>query len=687
MQILFHAVSFVSLLSCVTTPQSGSNLETLTPEKVAAIRSVSATAVSPDGRFAAYTISVPRKPMEDEDGNNWSELHVYEFAAGATRPFVTGKCNVASVSWTPDGKSIAFLEKRGEDKFTSLYSIPVDGGESRRLLAMGSNIGTYSFSPDGQRVAVTATEPENEARKKRQDKGFKQEVYEEDFKPNKVWIASLGGSEKPKALALEGSASRVLWSPAGAQLAVLLSPTPLVDDEMMQSRVHVVDMNGATIAKVENPGKIGPLSWSPDGKRIALVSAEDIHDPSAGRLMVADAATGLLRDILPRFEGHVQQAEWVDADRVFFLAGQCVWSVVGEIRVSDGKLAKQTIFGAEGPVFTDLGISRDGKIAALVGNTPKHPGELFVFSPQGKDAQAMRVTKSNPWLESVSFAKQEVLTFKARDGVEIQGILIHPLTDTGNPAPLILNVHGGPEAHQSNGWLTGYANPGQMAAAKGFAVFHCNYRGSTGRGVAFSKLGQGDAAGKEFDDLVDAVDYLVQSGIADPKKVGVTGGSYGGYATAWLCTKYTEKFAAGVMFVGISNKLSKVGTTDIPNEEFYVHARKRPWEDWKFLLERSPIFYAQQCKTPLLIMHGKDDPRVHPAQSRELHRHLKMHGKAPVRLVFYPGEGHGNRKAASKFDFNLRQLQWLEHYLVGPGGTMPTYEVEYAAPASVPAAQ
>jgi dipeptidyl aminopeptidase/acylaminoacyl peptidase len=208
-----------------------------------------------------------------------------------------------------------------------------------------------------------------------------------------------------------------------------------------------------------------------------------------------------------------------------------------------------------------------------------------------------------------------------------------------------------------------------------------NYRGSTGRGVAFSKLSQGDAAGKEFDDLIDGVDHLVAMGLVDKDKVGVTGGSYGGYATAWCATRFTERFKAGVMFVGISDKISKNGTTDIPDEEFQVHALKRPWDDWQHLLERSPIYYAGDCKTPLLILHGKDDPRVNPGQSRELYRHLKLRGQAPVRLVFYPGEGHGNRKAASRLDYNLRQMQWLERYLVGPGGEMPPFELDYADPA------
>jgi dipeptidyl aminopeptidase/acylaminoacyl peptidase len=303
------------------------------------------------------------------------------------------------------------------------------------------------------------------------------------------------------------------------------------------------------------------------------------------------------------------------------------------------------------------------------------------------DAAPRRRTTSKPGLGTLRFARQEVRRHTARDGLELEGVLIRPIDEEpGKRYPLILTVHGGPESHVSDGWVTSYSSPGQVAAARGFAVFYPNYRGSTGRGVAFSKLGQGDPAGKEFDDLIEAVDHLVSIGLVDRAKVGVTGGSYGGYATAWCSTAFSDRFAAGVMFVGISDKISKVGTTDIPNEEYYVHALKRPWEDWRLLLERSPIYHAGKSKTPLLILHGKDDPRVNVGQSRELYRHLKLRNQAPVRLVLYPGEVHGNRKSAARLDYNLRLMQWMEHYLKGPGGAMPDADIDFTNPAAPKAA-
>jgi dipeptidyl aminopeptidase/acylaminoacyl peptidase len=321
-----------------------------------------------------------------------------------------------------------------------------------------------------------------------------------------------------------------------------------------------------------------------------------------------------------------------------------------------------------------------------VGHAPTHPAELFIAGDSSETPQ--RATDLNPWLRDLRFAEQKPVRFQARDGLDIEGVLIYPLGYVqGRRYPTIVYVHGGPESHESNGWLTSYTRPGQVAAARGFAVFYPNYRGSTGRGVAFSKLGQADAAGKEFDDLVDGIDHLIDRGIADRDAIGVTGGSYGGYASAWCATFYSERFAASVMFVGISDNVSKVGTTDIPEEMFLVHHRKRLWEDWGYFLERSPIHFVERNKTPTLILHGKNDPRVHPSQSLELHRHLKTLGQAPVRLVLYEGEGHGNRKAAARLDYHLRMLRWMEHFLQDKGESAPPMELDYRKELGLPEAE
>ena len=155
----------------------------------------------------------------------------------------------------------------------------------------------------------------------------------------------------------------------------------------------------------------------------------------------------------------------------------------------------------------------------------------------------------------------------------------------------------------------------------------------------------------------------------------MTGGSYGGYATAWCSTRYSERFRAGVMFVGISNKLSKGLTTEIPHEDRMVHTLFDPWEKWQFSLERSPVYHAEKSRTALLIAGGTADTRVHPSQSLQLYRELKLMGNAPVRYVRYPGEGHGNLRAAARDDFARRLMRWMNHFVLEDGGELPPYEL------------
>ncbi len=658
------------LVSAATAQQT-----TFTPQHVAKIRTVTAAEISPDGKSVAYVLSVPRVPLKEDDGPAWAELHVVS-ADGVSRPYVTGQMTVSAVSWRPGGEEISFLAKRGKDEHATIHAIPVAGGESRRVVSHKADITAYSWSPDGKRIAFLAAEPIAKEKKELKDKGFSQQIYEEDWQPVRVWIAAADEKEaKSQQLELPGSAFDVRWSPAGDRLVVVLAPTPLVDDGIMNKKLHVVDAeSGKVVARVETPGKLGQVAWSMDGKRLAMIAAADRNDPHEGRLLVVAADGGSTMDVSRNLDAHAISVAWRNADTVAFLIDVRFTSHQAYSQRTGSNWPTHVIAGET--VMSGLSISRDGRSSAWLGQTDRNPAEVYIQGPDDKAPR--RLTDSNPWLAQMRFAKQEVIQYKARDGLELDGILVRPLDEeSGKRYPLILTVHGGPEAHVSNGWVTTYSNPGQVAAARGFAVFYPNYRGSTGRGVAFSKLGQGDAAGKEFDDLVDAVDHLVAAGLVDKSKVGITGGSYGGYASAWGATYYSERFAASVMFVGLSDLVSKSGTTDIPQEMFHVHHLKHPWDAWDYFRERSPIYHVQKSRTPLLILHGKDDPRVHPSQSLELYRQLKVLGKTPVRLVFYPGEGHGNRRACSRLDYNIRLIQWMDHYLRGAGGNPPAYEIDY----------
>lgn len=645
----------------------------LSLKQIAQMRSVVQAQIHPEGGEVAYLLSVPRTPGDDDDGPARNELHVVD-AEGRSRLYVGHGTSPAALAWSADGEAVAFIGKREGDQARALYQIPLRGGDARRVAQLKSDIRGYSLAPDGERAALLAQAAEDEATEKRRKQGFSQKVVEEDWRPYELWIAALGTDDgEPRRLELEGSVQEVSWSPAGDRLAIKLAPRELIDEILMFTRVHVVDLDGRTLAKVETPGKLGEMAWSPDGRHLAVISAADIHDPREGRLTVVGRDGGTPRDLLPGLEGHVWNVAWRDARRLVFVSHEGTRTRLAEISV-DGS-DQRDLVAVDGPIWSSLSTSGRGDLA-MIGHAPAHPAEVFRL---GRGARAARrLTDSNPWLAEVTLARQEVVRYAARDGLEIEGILFHPLRRQADErVPLILVVHGGPEAHYSNGWLTGYAQPAQHAVAQGYALFFPNYRASTGRGVEFSKRNHGRPAREEFDDLVDGVDHLIGIGLVDADRVGITGGSYGGYATAWGATWYSERFAAAVMNVGLSDKIAMVGTTDIPQELYLVHYLTWPWEDWSMYTEASPIRHAAKSRTPTLILHGEADTRVDVSQSRSMYRYLKLAGQAPVRLVLYPGEGHGNVRAASRWDYSLRLMRWMDHYLKGDGGEPPPYQIDY----------
>ena len=671
---------FVLLLFVASSvaAQSKTAADTFQPWHSVMYRSVLSASVSPDGTQIAFLRSRPRRPFEDDSGRAWVELYLL----GANRrevPFITGEVNVSRPIWLGDDE-LAFVARRSGDERRAVYRISTHGGEARKLFENEFNVGSFDVSSDGRWLAFLSAEKKDPDLLMLEDKGFNQEIFEENFRFTMLHLADLQSGEGPadrtvKTLEIDGSLRSLRFSPDGHRLLVEVTPTPLVDDALVAQQLHVVDLDGRVVASIESEGKIAQVDWSPDGNHIAMVSSLDRNDPAPGRLMLVSADGGRPRDLLPGLEAHVATFDWRDERTLIYVTDVGTETELGEISI-DGS-APQTILPAGDLVINRIDVGSQGT-TVLVAQTPRHPNELYTLT--GSVDTATRQTTSNEWLATLRFARQEVVKYKARDGLELEGVLIYPLNyNQGERYPLMLSVHGGPEAHDRNGWLTGYSAPGQVAAARGIAVFYPNYRGSTGRGVEFSKISQADAAGPEFDDLIDAVDHLINVGIVDEEKVGITGGSYGGYASAWGATYYSDRFAVSIPFVGISDAISKMGTTDIPYEMYDVHHRKWLWEDWEYFAKASPIYYVTRNRTPTLILHGKDDPRVHPSQSLELYRQLKIVGQAPVRLVFYPGEGHGNARSAARLDYALRTLRWMEHYLKGPGGDPPNSTIDYAA--------
>lgn len=657
----------------LTGTAEGVGAEGITPQQLAKLEQVGAAVISSNGDHIAFTRIVPVDPFE-ENARTDSRFHIMDLRTEVVREIeLEGRAGNLDVR--PQHDTFSFTMRGVDDEAVSLYEIDPETGDVNRLYEHVTNISAYSWHPSGTVLSIVSMEqldlPENPL-------PYEPTVYEENLPEREGYIVDLeAGDGQMRRITVDGSIYLMEWSPDGDRLAISETPTPHIDDYYMFQQVKVIDGESAqVINEIDNEGKLAQITWSPDGDMLALRAGNSINDPIDGRIMVVSSDGGTPENIFPEFLGKFEQIRWCEDGKIRFIASESTARSFGEIALNGDGFGGRRIIDEKS--LTGFSVADNGTVLFRA-QTPQHPTELYLLEEGSTDPE--RLTVSNEWLDGVSMGRQEVVSYEARDGRNIEGLLIYPVEEHGGPYPTIVMVHGGPEAHYSNGWLTAYSMPGQVASARGFAVFYPNYRGSTGRGLEFIKSSQGDLAGAEFDDIVDGVDFLIDEGITDGNRVGVTGGSYGGYATAWMSTRYSDRFAAGVMFVGISNNISKWGTSDIPEELYLVHSLKRVWNHWQWNLERSPVYHVDNSQTPLLIMHGEEDTRVHPSQSLELYRHIKVRKpEVPLRLVWYPDEGHGNVHSTSRFDYNLRMLRWFETYLSDePEPVKPAFHLDFEA--------
>jgi dipeptidyl aminopeptidase/acylaminoacyl peptidase len=655
----------------------GDQLQPLEPIDVMRLRVVNAAYPSPDGTQVAFVRSAPRL-SDDPPGRDYSHLYIVDVAGGPARQLIGGEVNVSGVAWSPDGQYVCFLDKRDSDEQPQLYGLPMNGGEAVKLFHWPHGIVKYAWRPDGKAVAFTSKEALSEADKNRKELGFQPVIVDEDWRSASlhVWDAE---THEVRRLSSGMHVNSFVWAPDGKRLAAAISPRALVDDSYMFQRLHLIDPAEPKVEKlVENPGKLGDYTFSPDGESLAYISAADRRDPHAGMLYTVDIASRQITSLTDGFEGMVHTIYWQQPDQITACVSRGVQTEIATLSVSDKRWSERS---TGGPAFTNLspcGASLPAKQWIVVGSTASHPNEVFRY-----DGRWVRLTRSNSVLEDRQLGTQTVEQITARDGLRIEGLMMRPIAyERGQTYPLVIVAHGGPESHFINGWNTSYSRWGQLLAARGYFVWMPNYRASTGRGVAFAKADHGDPMGAEFHDHLDAIAEFARRGWIDPQRVGIGGGSYGGYTAAWAATRHSRHFAAAVAFVPVVDLRTKWYCSDIPFEYYYVHYEERwPHEQREFLAQRSPLTYATQCTTPLLLLGGTADSRVHPSQPLMLYRAVKFATKTPCRLVQYPGEGHGNRVNVNRYDYTLRTLRWFDHYLK-PGehrhDPLPPKELDYS---------
>ncbi len=437
----------------------------LSLEEIVGLKSASSAVMSPNGDAIAYLLSVPRTLYEDKDGSAWKQLHVVS-TEGASRPYFSGEVSVSKVAWSADGNDLFFSGKRDMSKtYSDLYRVPLHGGEAEVVYEAKSTIKAIYPSPDGKRIALLASKAKPREEKTLKEKGFKALVYEESDPLVHVWLLDIASGEAV-VQELTGSASALAWAPDGEHYAVALAPTPMIDDEYMSRDIFVVSTEDAKIRnQMGLVGKLGDFAWSPDGRQIAWIGGEDIHDPAEGRLYAASSSGGERVELLPAYQGHVQDFYWNDKDSITWLGGRGVWTETGRVSLDQVRSAGDA--PDSGPIIRSFDAHPGQQAAAAIVDTPEHPPEVYLLR-QG--AAPVRLTHSNPVLEERRLARQEVVRYSARDGMELDMLVVHPFEKTPGGSPLVMIIHGGPEAHYSHGWNSSYSRPAQSFGAAGLPV-------------------------------------------------------------------------------------------------------------------------------------------------------------------------------------------------------------------------
>ncbi len=635
-------------------------------ETIDSYRVVADAQIHPDASCVAFTVGDLTHPRGKNARTN---IFLADTRDDTVRAFTSADACEMHPRWSPDGNTLAFLSDRTRTDDFQIYLIARDGGEAQQLTFGPSvnppyrDISMFKWSPDGRRIAYMQQDAPDAASQKRKAEGFDELNFEAH--PRFVRVHVVDVKTRTAHVVTRGDVQvwEFDWSPDGNELVLVCSAQPY-EWSWYDAWLARVAAKGGTPRKLfARPTKqLGHPRWSPDGHHIAFVSSLwSDRGIIGGDLYLMDTHGKNTRVLSEGYAGTVGGVEWLDAQRLLtagYLQGEAA------ITEFDTEGASQNIWRGDGALQESYSPrysrARNGTLA-VVRSGPNAPREVWTLDYSDADALVWeQLTDFNSAFQNIETGTHEIITWTSIDGVVMQGILVKPVgAKNGKPLPLIVNPHGGPTGISAND----FCSPGRWVyhlTHRGFAVFMPNYRGSTGWGIEFAEANLGDMGGKDFDDIMAGVDALIERGIADSKRMGFGGWSYGGYLTAWAITQ-TNRFRAAVAGAAITNWLSFHGTSYLCRWD-ELHYNANPYERGGVYDKFSPMNFIANATTPTLILHGEKDGDVSVSQGYELFRALKDR-EIETEMVVYPREPHAVGETPHVKDIVTRVCDWFERHL------------------------
>lgn len=639
----------------------------LQPSDVYRYKDISSPKLSPDGKWVAYVLS----SVDTAKDKRTTDVWMVSLDGKESVQLTSSPDNEGNPQWSPDGRYLSFVSSRKsgaekEEDGAQVWTIDRRGGEAKRATNSKGGVEEYHWSPDGKKLLLTLREKDpadtskgkpkapyviNRFRFKQDNQGYldrrNAHLYLFDIDTKKLDTLTTG-------MYTEGDAA---WSPDGSQIA-FVSNRSEDPDRNNNSDIYVMDARPGAVPKKLTTweGDDGDPVWSPDGKAIAYLQSSS----NQAFTMYGQTILGIVAS-----NGSGQKLLSVAADRP---VRSPAWSKDGKTiftLMDDDRQVNLVSFSTDGVrkniavgdrAFTALETNPATNTMVALVSEPQLPTEIYAV----ENGSLRRLTRvQDAFLAPLKLATVQGFQSKSKDGALISNLLyLPPGAKPGQKLPLVLIIHGGPVGQDTYR----FDMDRQMYAAAGFAVAAVNYRGSSGRGLDFTKAIYGDWGQKEVQDVIGAANYLVEKGIADESRMGIGGWSYGGITTNYTVATDT-RFKAAVSGAGSSLQLTMYGTDQYIMQ--YETELGAPWKNPQKWIDLSyPFFHADRIKTPTLFMAGQNDFNVPVAGAEQMYQALRSLG-VPTELVIYPGQNHGLTVPSYLKDRFERYINWYNKYLNG----------------------